>query len=71
MMFIMIRSANSIMISQNENQEISIMISPFNNQHNVNPIITFRGNRSTNTNNNQCIIEIEKNDITVIINAPV
>lgn len=64
------RSANSIMISQSENQEISITISPFNNRHIVNPIITFRGNRSTNTSNNQCTKEIEKNDITVIINAP-
>ncbi|XP_029172623.1 uncharacterized protein LOC114941702 [Nylanderia fulva] len=63
------RSANSIMISQNENQGIGITISPFNNRHIVNPIITFRGNRSTNTN--QWTKEIEKNDVTVIINAPV
>lgn len=67
----MIRSTNSTIISQNENQEIGIMIAPFSNRHIVNPVITFRGNRLTNTSNNQWIKEREKNDVTVIINAPV
>ncbi|CAL1680618.1 unnamed protein product [Lasius platythorax] len=65
------RSTNSTIISQNENQEIGIMIAPFSNRHIVNPVITFRGNRLTNTSNNQWIKEREKNDVTVIINAPV
>lgn len=60
------------MINQNENQEIGIMISPLNSWHIVNSFITFYGNQLTvSTSNKQHIQKIEKNDITVIINAPV
>ncbi|XP_029658770.1 uncharacterized protein LOC115232804 [Formica exsecta] len=66
------RSVNQTMINQNENQEIGIMISPLNSWHIVNSFITFYGNQLTvSTSNKQHIKKIEKNDITVIINAPV
>lgn len=58
------------MISQkDEPKEIDIMIPSFNRQLLVEHITTFRGSQLTNARNNKCTKEMERNDVTIKINA--
>jgi len=58
------------MISQKDKpKEINIMIPSFNHRCFVEYLMTFRGNRLTNAHNNKCTKEIERNNVTIIINA--
>ncbi|XP_011698020.1 PREDICTED: uncharacterized protein LOC105455975 [Wasmannia auropunctata] len=63
------RSADSIMISQkDEPKETNIMIPSLNRRRFVERFMTFRGNRLTNVRNNKCTKEMERHNITIIIN---
>jgi len=58
-----------ITISQKDKpKEINIMIPSFNHRCFVEYLMTFRGNRLTNAHN-KCTKEIERNNVTIIINA--
>lgn len=54
---------------KNESKEINIKMPSFNRRRLVEYFMTFRRNRLTNAHDNKCTKEIERNNVTIIINA--
>jgi len=68
--FLTVRSTNLVKINQkNELREINIKLPSFNRRRLVEYFMTFRKNRLTNVRDNKCTKEIERNNVTIIINA--